>query len=212
MLQTTARRLIDAPGVMPDHLIREWALKGDMIVPFNEKLVEKGIVSYGLSSAGYDMRLDSSLKISTNVDNAIIDPKNLDGSAFVDRFMEYGQRLVIPSAGFVLGTTIECVHIPDDVQVICVGKSTLARCGLIVNVTPIEPGFRGKVTLEISNTAASPACVYVGEGICQFIFLGMSSPPEITYADRGGKYMNQTSTTLPRVKDTSTDVAGAAAV
>lgn len=183
--------------VMPDHWIRETSLKRKMIVPFEEKLQRKGVISYGLSSYGYDARLADEFKIFTNIDNALVDPKNFADASFVNRKTDV---CVIPPNSFALSRTVERFKIPRDILVICLGKSTYARCGLIVNVTPLEPEWEGHVTLEISNTTPLPAKVYANEGICQFLFLKADSLCEVSYADRGGKYMGQTGVTLPRME------------
>jgi len=167
-----------------------------MISPFEEKQKRDGVISYGLSSYGYDARVADDFKIFTNIDNAIVDPKQFSDTSFVTRQTDV---CVIPPHSFVLARTIEYFKIPRDILVICLGKSTYARCGLIVNVTPLEPEWEGHVTLEISNTTPLPARVYANEGLCQFLFLKGDSPCEISYADKGGKYMGQTGVTLPRM-------------
>ena len=185
------------PGIMPDHWIREQALNHGMIDPFVEKQTAEGKISYGLSSFGYDSRCSDEFKIFTNVDNAIVDPKNFSADSFVDRQTDV---CIIPPNSFVLTRSVEYFRIPKDVLVVCLGKSTYARCGLIVNVTPLEPGWEGHVTLEISNTTPLPAKVYANEGVAQFLFFKGSSDCEVTYADRAGKYMGQKGVTLPRIK------------
>ena len=185
------------PGIMPDHWIREQAVNHGMIEPFVEKQTAEGKISYGLSSFGYDSRCSDEFKIFTNVDNAIVDPKNFSEDSFVDRQTDV---CIIPPNSFVLTRSVEYFRIPKDVLVVCLGKSTYARCGLIVNVTPLEPGWEGHVTLEISNTTPLPAKVYANEGVAQFLFFKGSSDCEVTYADRAGKYMGQTGVTLPRIK------------
>lgn len=182
-------------SVMPDRWIREQAGKG-MIEPFVEKQKRDGVISYGLSSYGYDARLADEFKIFTNIDNAIVDPKKFSDNSFVSRQTDV---CVIPPNSFALSRTVEYFRIPRDVLVICLGKSTYARCGLIVNVTPLEPEWEGHVTLEISNTTPLPARVYANEGVCQFLFLKGEGPCEVSYADKGGKYMKQTGVTLPRM-------------
>ena len=154
------------------------------------------MISYGLSSYGYDARVSNEFKIFTNVDNAIVDPKNFAEQSFVDRKVDV---CVIPPNSFALARTVEYFRVPRDVLVICLGKSTYARCGLIVNVTPLEPEWEGFVTLEISNTTPLPAKVYANEGLCQFLFLKGEGPCEVSYADRKGKYMKQTGVTLPKL-------------
>lgn len=188
------------PGIMPDHWIREQALNHGMIEPFAEKqnreVNGQKIISYGLSSYGYDARCSNEFMIFTNVDNAIVDPKNFSNQSFVERTNDV---CVIPPNSFVLTRTVEYFRIPKDVLVVCLGKSTYARCGLIVNVTPLEPGWEGHVTLELSNTTPLPAKVYANEGIAQFLFFKGSSPCDVSYADRSGKYMAQRGVTLPRI-------------
>lgn len=185
------------PGIMPDHWIREMAVNHGMIEPFVEKQTAEGKISYGLSSYGYDSRCSNEFKIFTNVDNAIVDPKDFAENSFVDRETDV---CIIPPNSFVLTRSVEYFRIPKDVLVVCLGKSTYARCGLIVNVTPLEPGWEGHVTLEISNTTPLPAKVYANEGVAQFLFFKGSSACETSYADRAGKYMGQRGVTLPRIK------------
>lgn len=184
------------PGLLPDHEIRKLALETGMIEPFVEKQTRDGVISYGLSSFGYDARSATEFKIFTNVDNALVDPKDFSHQSFVDRTTDI---CVIPPNSFVLTRTVEYFRIPEDVLVICLGKSTYARCGLIVNVTPLEPGWEGHVTLEISNTTPLPARVYANEGVAQFLFFKGSSACETSYADRAGKYMGQRGVTLPKL-------------
>ncbi|MBU6449398.1 MAG: dCTP deaminase [Rhodospirillales bacterium] len=182
--------------VMPDHWIRQQAQEHGMIEPFVESQKRDGVVSYGLSSYGYDARCSEDFKIFTNVDSAIVDPKAFSPASFVDRT---GPVCIIPPNSFALTNTMEYFRIPRDVLVICLGKSTYARCGIIVNVTPLEPEWEGQVTIEISNTTPLPAKIYAGEGICQFLFLKGESPCEISYADKAGKYMGQRGVSLPRM-------------
>ncbi len=184
------------PGILADHQIRELAESQGMIEPFIEKQKRDGAISYGLSSYGYDARCSPDFKIFTNVDNAMVDPKNFSDQSFVDRNTDI---CVIPPNSFALTHTVEYFRIPKDVLVICLGKSTYARCGLIVNVTPLEPGWEGHVTLEISNTTPLPARVYANEGVAQFLFFKGSTPCETSYADRSGKYMGQRGVTLPKL-------------
>jgi dCTP deaminase len=182
--------------IMPDTWIREQATNHGMIEPFIEAQKREGVISYGLSSYGYDARVADEFKIFTNVDNAVVDPKRFDETSFVDRKTDV---CVIPPNSFVLARTVEYFRIPRDVLVVCLGKSTYARCGLIVNVTPLEPEWEGHVTLEISNTTPLPAKVYANEGLCQFLFFQGASPCEVSYADRAGKYMKQRGVTLARI-------------
>lgn len=186
----------DIMPIMPDTWIREQATKNGMIEPFVEAQKREGVISYGLSSYGYDARVAPEFKIFTNVDNAVVDPKKFDETSFVDRHTDV---CVIPPNSFVLARTVEYFRIPRDVLVVCLGKSTYARCGLIVNVTPLEPEWEGHVTLEISNTTPLPAKVYANEGLCQFLFFQGASPCEVSYADRAGKYMKQRGVTLARI-------------
>ena len=167
-----------------------------MIEPFSEKQVREGVISYGLSSYGYDLRVSDEFKIFTNVNSAIIDPKKFDERSFVS---VQAESVIIPPNSFALARSVEYFRIPREILTICVGKSTYARCGIIVNVTPLEPGWEGHVTLEFSNTTPLPAKVYANEGACQFLFLQGNEPCEVTYADRAGKYMGQKGVTLPKL-------------
>ncbi len=183
-------------AILPDTWIRAKARETGMIEPFVEAQQREGVISYGLSSYGYDARVADEFKIFTNVDNALVDPKNFSGQSFVERKADV---CIIPPNSFALARTVEYFRIPRDVLVICLGKSTYARCGIIVNVTPLEPEWEGHVTLEFSNTTPLPAKIYAGEGACQFLFLKGEGPPEVSYADRRGKYMGQKGVTLPRL-------------
>jgi dCTP deaminase len=182
--------------VLPDHWIRRMAVETGMIEPFVETQKRDGVISYGLSSYGYDARIADEFKIFTNVDSAVIDPKDFSAASFVDRQTDV---CIIPPNSFALGRTVEYFRIPRDVLVICLGKSTYARCGIIVNVTPLEPEWEGQVTIEISNTTPLPAKIHAHEGICQFLFLRGESPCETSYADKAGKYMRQRGVALPRL-------------
>jgi dCTP deaminase len=172
--------------VLSDKWIRKMSKEQEMISPFEEKQVRGNSISYGLSSFGYDARVSDEFKIFTNVNSEIVDPKNFKPTNFVTKNTS---ECIIPPNSFVLARTVEKFKIPDDVLVICLGKSTYARCGIIVNVTPLEPGWEGYVTLEFSNTTPLPAKIYANEGVAQFIFLKGNEKPEVTYADRDGKYM-----------------------
>ena len=183
-------------SVLSDKTIRKLALEEAMISPFVDKQVRDGKISYGLSSFGYDARVSEEFKIFTNVNSEIVDPKNFKPTNFVTKNVPV---CVIPPNSFALARTVEYFKIPKDILVICLGKSTYARCGIIVNVTPLEPGWEGHVTLEFSNTTPLPAKIYANEGVAQFIFLKGNETPEVTYADRNGKYMGQTGVTLPKV-------------
>ena len=183
-------------SVLSDRWIKKMALEKEMIKPFVAEQKGGKNISYGLSSFGYDARVSNEFKIFTDVDSVIVDPKNFKNNSFVSR---KGDECVIPPNSFALASTVEYFKIPRDILVICLGKSTYARCGIIVNVTPLEPGWEGHVTLEFSNTTPSPAKIYANEGAAQFIFLKGNEVPEVTYADRKGKYMGQTGVTLPKV-------------
>jgi dCTP deaminase len=183
-------------SVMSDIWIRQMATEHGMIEPFVESQKRDGVISYGLSSYGYDARVSDDFKIFTNVDSAVIDPKSFSAESFVDRKVPV---CIIPPNSFALAHTIEYFRIPRDTLVICLGKSTYARCGIIVNVTPLEPEWEGQVTIEISNTTPLPAKIYAFEGICQFLFLKGDQPCETSYADKAGKYMRQRGVSLPRM-------------
>ena len=182
--------------VLSDKWIKEMVRTNNMISPFENKQVRDNKISYGLSSFGYDARVSNEFKIFTNVNSEIIDPKNFKQNNFISK---NGEECIIPPNSFVLSSTVEYFKIPNDVMVICLGKSTYARCGIIVNVTPLEPSWEGNVTLEFSNTTPLPAKIYANEGAAQFIFLKGNEKPDITYADRNGKYMKQSGVTLPKV-------------
>jgi dCTP deaminase len=182
--------------VLSDKWIKEMVKTNNMISPFENKQVRDNKISYGLSSFGYDARASNEFKIFTNVNSEIVDPKNFKLNNFISK---KGDECIIPPNSFVLSSTIEYFRIPNDVMVICLGKSTYARCGIIVNVTPLEPSWEGNVTLEFSNTTPLPAKIYANEGAAQFIFLKGNEKPDITYADRNGKYMKQSGVTLPKV-------------
>ncbi|MBC25687.1 MAG: dCTP deaminase [Rhodospirillaceae bacterium] len=183
-------------SIMPDSWIREKAQKDGMIDPFVDAQNRDGTISFGVSSYGYDARVSREFKIFTNVDNAIVDPKAFSDQSFVERDTDV---CIIPPNSFALASTVEYFRIPRNVLVICLGKSTYARCGIIVNVTPLEPEWEGHVTLEFSNTTPLPAKIYAEEGACQFLFLKGEGEPDISYADRKGKYMRQRGVTLPRL-------------
>ena len=183
-------------SVLSDRWIKKMALEKEMIKPFVAEQKSSNNISYGLSSFGYDARVSNEFKIFTDVDSAVVDPKNFKKNSFVSRT---GDACIIPPNSFALASTVEYFRIPKNVLVICLGKSTYARCGIIVNVTPLEPGWEGHVTLEFSNTTPLPAKIYANEGAAQFIFLQGNENPEITYDKRDGKYMKQTGVTLPKV-------------
>ena len=182
--------------IQSDKWIRNMAKSHEMINPFEENQIRDNKISYGLSSYGYDARVSNEFKIFTNVNSEVVDPKNFKQSNFISKKVS---ECIIPPNSFVLASTVEYFKIPNDIMVICLGKSTYARCGIIVNVTPLEPGWEGYVTLEFSNTTPLPAKVYANEGAAQFIFLKGNEKPEVTYADRDGKYMKQKGVTLPKI-------------
>ena len=182
--------------VLSDKWIKEMAKTHNMISPFEDKQVRGTKISYGLSSFGYDARVSNEFKIFTNVNSEIIDPKNFKQNNFISK---NGEECIIPPNSFMLSSTVEYFKIPNNIMVICLGKSTYARCGIIVNVTPLEPSWEGHVTLEFSNTTPLPAKIYANEGVAQFIFLKGNEKPDITYADRNGKYMKQSGVTLPKI-------------
>ncbi len=182
-------------SIKSDRWIREQALKG-MIEPFSEKQVREGVVSYGLSSYGYDLRVSDEFRIFTNVNSAVVDPKAFDARSFVE---VHAESVLVPPNSFALARSVEYFRIPRDVLTICVGKSTYARCGIIVNVTPFEPEWEGFVTLEISNTTPLPARVYANEGLCQILFFQGDEPCQVSYADRKGKYQKQQGIVLPKL-------------
>ena len=183
-------------GLKPDKWIKKMALEQRMIEPFEEGQIRNGVISYGTSSYGYDIRVADEFKIFTNINSAIVDPKNFDPRSMVDF---RGEVCIIPPNSFALGRTVEYFRIPANVLTICLGKSTYARCGIIVNVTPFEPEWEGYVTLEISNTTPFPAKIYANEGIAQVLFFEGDEPCEITYAMKKGKYQGQQSIMLPKL-------------
>lgn len=183
-------------SVLSDKWIKKMSLEHGMISPFIEKQERSKNISYGLSSFGYDARVSSEFKIFTNVNSSIVDPKNFSDNNLITKTEDV---CIIPPNSFALASTVEYFKIPRDTLVICLGKSTYARCGIIVNVTPLEPEWEGHVTLEFSNTTPLPAKIYANEGACQFIFLKGNESPETSYADRKGKYMKQTGVTLPKI-------------
>ncbi len=183
-------------GLKPDRWIRKMALEKSMIEPFADSQVRDGVISYGVSSYGYDIRVADEFKIFTNVYSAVVDPKHFDTNSMVDF---KGEICVIPPNSFALARTVEYFRIPRDVLTICLGKSTYARCGIIVNVTPFEPEWEGYVTLEISNTTPLPARIYAHEGIAQVLFFQADEVCEVSYADKKGKYQKQEAIVLPKL-------------
>lgn len=187
-------------SIKSDKWIRRMAESHGMIEPFEPGQVKlrdgDKLISYGTSSYGYDVRCAREFKIFTNINSTIVDPKAFDPSSFVDVEADV---CIIPPNSFALARTVEYFRIPRKVLTVCLGKSTYARCGIIVNVTPLEPEWEGQVTIEISNTTPLPAKIYAGEGICQFLFLKGDSACEVSYADKAGKYMGQRGVALPRL-------------
>src|SRR5215472_6041111 len=200
-LRTREKHLSNQGNPLPmaiksDRWIRKMALEHDMINPFNDRQVRDGVISYGVSSYGYDLRVADEFKIFTNVNSAIVDPKNFDQRSFID---VKGPSVLIPPNSFALARSVEYFKIPRDVLTICVGKSTYARCGIIVNVTPFEPEWEGFVTLEISNSTPLPAKIYSNEGLCQILFFQGDEPCEVSYKDKSGKYQKQSGIVLPKL-------------
>ncbi len=188
-------------SIKSDEWIKEMSLNQGMIEPFCDEQVRSAadgtrVVSYGLSSYGYDIRVADHFKVFTNIHNNIVDPKNFKESSFIDII---GDVCIVPPNSFALAKSVEYFRIPRDVLTICLGKSTYARCGIIVNVTPFEPEWEGYVTLEISNTTPLPAKIYAGEGIAQVLFFQGNKPCKVSYKDKKGKYMNQQGIALPHV-------------
>jgi len=188
-------------GVKPDHWIERMCREHRMIEPFEPRLVRDGVISYGVSSYGYDIRIADEFKIFTNVNTTVVDPKRFDARSLVDF---KGDVCIIPPNSFALGRTVEYFRIPRNILCTCVGKSSYARCGIITNVTPFEPEWEGYATLEISNTTPLPAKIYANEGIAQLLFFTADGDCQVSYADRKGKYQAQVGITLPMI-----DVAGA---
>ena len=183
-------------SIKSDRWIRRMAQEHDMINPYSEKQVSQGVISYGVSSYGYDLRVADEFKIFTNVNSTIVDPKNFDERSFVTVNADVA---IVPPNSFALARSVEYFKIPRDVLTVCVGKSTYARCGIIVNVTPFEPEWEGFVTLEISNTTPLPAKIYANEGLCQILFFQSDEVCETSYKDRKGKYQAQKGIVLPKL-------------
>jgi dCTP deaminase len=182
--------------ILVDWEIRAYVQKYQMIEPFEDHLVRDGAISYGLSSMGYDLRIADEFKIFTNINTTVVDPKRFDPRSFVD---VTGDSCIIPPNSFALGRSLEYFRMPRTVLGLCIGKSTYARCGIVVNMTPLECAWEGHLTIEISNTTPLPAKIYSNEGIAQVIFLESGQVCEVSYADRGGKYQFQRGITIPRV-------------
>lgn len=183
-------------GLMPDKWIRMMAREHEMISPFEDRQVHDGVISFGLSSYGYDLRVGQHFRIFTNIHASIVDPKNPDPKSFAEFF---GDVCIIPPNSFALAHSVEHFKIPRNVTCVCLGKSTYARCGIVVNVTPFEAGWKGQPTLEISNTTTLPAKIYANEGLCQVLFFQAEEDCEVSYDDRKGKYQNQKGIVLPRL-------------
>jgi len=183
-------------SIRPDHWIRRMCREHGMIEPYEEKQVRQGVISYGVSSYGYDIRVADEFKIFTNVMSTVVDPKNIDPASMVDF---KGDVCIVPPNSFALARTVEYFRIPRNVLTITMGKSTYARCGIITNVTPFEPEWEGHVTLEISNTTPLPAKIYANEGIAQVVFFEATEVCEVSYKDKAGKYQKQLGITLPRL-------------
>jgi dCTP deaminase len=183
-------------GLKPDHWIEKMAREQGMIEPYEAAQVRQGVISYGVSSYGYDIRVAEEFKIFTNVHSAVVDPKNFDAKSMVDF---KGEVCIVPPNSFALARTVEYFRIPRSVLTVCLGKSTYARCGIIVNVTPFEPEWEGYVTLEISNTTPLPAKIYANEGIAQVLFFEADEECRVSYADKKGKYQKQQSIVLPKL-------------
>jgi dCTP deaminase len=183
-------------SIKSDKWIRRMALEHKMIEPFADRQVREGKISYGVSSYGYDLRVSDEFKVFTNINSTVVDPKNFDARSFVE---VKGDICIIPPNSFVLAKSVEYFRIPRNILTVCVGKSTYARCGIIVNVTPFEPEWEGFVTLEISNTTPLPAKVYANEGLCQILFFESDEMCEISYRDKHGKYQGQKGIVLPRI-------------
>jgi len=193
---STAQMPFPSGKILVDREIREYVAKYRMLEPFEENLKRTGVISYGLSSMGYDIRVTDEYKIFTNARQVVVDPKEFNPDSFIDF---KGPTCVIPPNSFALARSVEQFRIPKTVLGICLGKSSYARCGIVVNITPLEPGWEGHLTIEISNTTPLPARVYSFEGIAQVLFLEAGTTPDVTYADRKGKYQGQQGITLPKV-------------
>ena len=185
-------------SIKSDKWIERMSAENKMITPYQENLIRPGIISYGVSPYGYDLRVANEYKIFTNVNNSIVDPKKFDEKSFVDF---KGDVCIVPANSFALARSVEYFKIPRNILTICVGKSTYARCGIIVNVTPFEPEWEGHVTLEISNTTPLPAKIYSNEGLCQVLFFESDEECDISYKDKQGKYDGQTGITIPMMKE-----------
>ena len=200
MIQTQPERVVEREKtvgrILVDWEIRDYAKQYGMVTPFEENLKRDGVISYGLSSMGYDIRLTDEYKIFTNVRTAVVDPKQFSPDSFVDF---KGAVCAIPPNSFALARSVEYFKLPRSVMGICLGKSSYARCGIVVNITPLEPEWEGYLTIEISNTTPLPARIYSHEGIAQVLFFEAGSLPEVSYADRKGKYQGQQGITLPKV-------------
>lgn len=182
--------------LLVDWEIRDYVKQYKMLDPFEENLKRTGVISYGLSSMGYDIRVTDEFKVFTNLRQAVVDPKEFNPDSFIDF---KGPACIVPPNSFTLARSVECFRMPRSVLGICLGKSSYARCGIVVNITPLEPGWEGHLTIEISNTTPLPARIHSFEGIAQVLFFEAGSLPEVSYADRKGKYQGQQGITLPKV-------------
>ena len=195
-LSDIAEQIQSSGRILVDWEIREYVKKYNMLDPFEERLKREGVISYGLSSMGYDIRVTDEFKVFTNLKQAVVDPKQFNPDSFIDF---KGPVCAVPPNSFALARSVEYFRMPRSVLGICLGKSSYARCGIVVNITPLEPGWEGHLTIEISNTTPLPARIYSFEGIAQVLFFEAGSLPEVSYADRKGKYQGQQGITLPKV-------------
>ena len=195
-LSETPEHITSSGRLLVDWEIREYVKKYRMLEPFEEHLKRDGVISYGLSSMGYDIRITDEYKVFTNLKQAVVDPKQFSQDSFVDF---KGKECIVPPNSFALARSVELFRMPRSVLGICLGKSSYARCGIVVNITPLEPGWEGHLTIEISNTTPLPARIHSFEGIAQVLFFEAGSLPEVSYADRKGKYQGQQGITLPKV-------------
>jgi len=194
--QSSTEQVKSSGRLLVDKEIRQYVASHGMLDPFVPSLKREGVISYGLSSMGYDIRVTDEYKIFTNVHTAVVDPKHFDPASFVDVKTD---SCLIPPNSFALARSVEYFRLPRTVMGLCIGKSSYARCGIVVNITPLEPGWEGHLTIEISNTTPLPARIYSNEGIAQVLFLESAVAPEVSYADRKGKYQAQEGITLPKV-------------
>ena len=195
-LSELSEQIQSSGRILVDWEIREYVKKYQMLDPFEERLKREGVISYGLSSMGYDIRVTDEFKVFTNLKQAVVDPKQFNPDSFIDF---KGAVCAVPPNSFALARSVEYFRMPRSILGLCLGKSSYARCGIVVNITPLEPGWEGHLTIEISNTTPLPARIYSFEGIAQVLFFEAGSLPEVSYADRKGKYQGQQGITLPKV-------------